>query len=131
MSSQKDFINEIAKRATDADYAKALQVLRDGMEATISVRAPRSPGETNAYAFVPDHQIRLASANMLIKVTQALPGTKQEIEVKDTRERSPKDMAVLAFEEIGTMARVLGEIAEAQRQLSEAKRQPVDITPRK
>jgi hypothetical protein len=117
------FINEIAKRANEQDWLSAMNVLRDGMRANINVRAVRGPDGMNQYETIPDHQVRLASAAMLIKTTQQMPSTKAELEM--TEKSTPQEIARLCFKDVTNMLGIIEKIRDAQIT------QPIDVTPRK
>lgn len=125
MPPATQFINEIQKRCRDEDWLSVMRVIREGMTATNNVRAPRTDGK-NDYETTPDHVTRMAAASLLIKCTQQMPGTKNEIEVIERK--TPQELAHMAFKDVTRALRVMKEIEDAQKFASE--RQPIDVTPK-
>lgn len=119
---QRAFVNQIAERLTDDDLDQVMRVLRDGMQATTTVRNSRGASGQIDYAEKPDHQIRLAAASMLISATQQKPSVKQEVEVKQVLE-TPEQTKAKLLENLDSCMRIMSEMSALR------KRQPIDVTP--
>ena len=75
---------DVHKYIEDDDFEKAVDVLRNGMQATQIVRGTTEEGQRGMrYDEVPDHSTRLTSARLMLEYGFGKPATRHDITVDD------------------------------------------------
>lgn len=102
MSNKREisFNPELSERLADLitveDAHEIIRVLRDGMRAETTIRAPRKPwkegtpkGRRNDYAYIPDHRVRICSAKILAEMRDGKPRQAVDVNVSGLNEPMP------------------------------------------
>lgn len=123
--SQRRFINDITERLTEDDLENVMDALRHALGAEKVERSPeRGPGGQVQYVALPDHQIRLAAAGMILAYTQEKPAA--SVAVADTTPKATPEEVKARM--IGNIDGFMGILAHLQK-LEREKTQPIDVTP--
>lgn len=86
---------DVHKFIHDEDFEKAMNALREGLQAQHTVRKNRPNGERGVeYAEVPCHTVRIAAAKLMLEYGFGKPATRAEITVSSESSKtvSPADI---------------------------------------
>tara|TARA_B100000902_G_C27187373_1_gene852059 strand:- start:398 stop:781 length:384 start_codon:yes stop_codon:yes gene_type:complete len=82
--TRKKSLDDVHQFMKDEDYQKAVECLRDGMDATHIVRESKGNGERGVnYKEVIDHSTRISSAKLMLEYGFGKPATRQDINITD------------------------------------------------
>lgn len=110
-NSVKRLREDVHKFIDDDDFTKAVLALREGLEATTSVRKSRDDGQRGVqYVEKADHTTRLASARMLLEYGFGKPATRHDITVNDETQKAATPAEIMS--RIASAGTSLGEIIE-------------------
>ena len=88
-TTPKRLREDVHKYIEDADFAKAVGVLRTGMKATQIVRGTTAEGQRGMnYVEIPDHGTRLTSARLMLEYGFGKPATRHDITVDDKTQKT-------------------------------------------
>ena len=80
----------------DEDYQNAVGVLREGMQASHTVRQSRTDGQRGVdYVEVPDHSTRLTSARLMLEYGFGKPATRHDINVTDNTQKTASSAEIM------------------------------------
>ncbi len=109
--SVKRLREDVHKFIDDEDFNKAILALREGLEATTSVRKSRDDGQRGVqYVEKADHTTRLASARLLLEYGFGKPATRHDITVNDETQKAATPAEIMS--RIASAGTSLGEIIE-------------------
>ena len=82
--TRKKSLDDVHEFIEDKDYKKAVECLREGMDATHIVRESKENGERGVnYKEVVDHSTRISSAKLMLEYGFGKPATRQDINITD------------------------------------------------
>ena len=95
--SVKRLREDVHKFIDDSDFAKAVDALREGLDATTTVRKSRDDGQRGVqYVEKADHTTRLASARMLLEYGFGKPATRHDITVNDETQKAASPAEIMS-----------------------------------
>lgn len=118
---------DVHKFIGDRDFSRAVDALREGLDATTTVRKSRDDGQRGVqYVEKADHTTRLASARMLLEYGFGKPATRHDITVNDETQKSASPTEIMA--RIRSAGTSLNEIIDVYSESRELATEPASLT---
>jgi hypothetical protein len=96
-NSVKRLREDIHRFIEDDDFTKAVNALREGLQATTVVRKNREDGQRGVeYTEKADHTTRLTSARLMLEYGFGKPATRAEININDETQKSASPAEIMA-----------------------------------